>query len=96
MHHQQKGTLGTIIMSTYSATESSSSKHPGDWGRAMAVALTRLVDQARADAYDIEHHSLYGAGLHLTITEAEHGVQITIQWDPDEPGPAALSGPLSR
>lgn len=83
-------------MSTYSATESSSSKHPGDWGRAMAVALTRLVDQARADGYFIEHDNLFGASLHLTITEVAHGVQITIQWDPDEPGPAVLSGALSR
>lgn len=72
-------------MSTYSATENSSSKHPGDWGRAMAVALTRLVDQARADGHIIEHENLYGASLHLTITEAEHGVQITLRWNPEDP-----------
>lgn len=71
-------------MSTYSATENSSSKHPCDWGRAMAVALTRLVDQARAEGHDIEHDNLYGADLQLRIVEAEHGVLITIQWDPDE------------
>lgn len=80
-------------MSTYSATENSSSKHPCDWGRAMAVALTRLVDQARADGHDIEHDNLYGARLDLTITEAEHGVQITLLWDPDEPALLREQGP---
>ncbi|MEO8220934.1 MAG: hypothetical protein ABI563_09135 [Specibacter sp.] len=73
-------------MSDYSATEGSSSTHPADWGRAMAVALTRLVDQARADGHDIESDQLYGAELHLTIAEAEHGVQITLRWSPDELG----------
>lgn len=80
-------------MSTYSATENSSSKHPCDWGRAMAVALTRLVDQARADGRDIEHENLYGVDLRLRIAEAEHGVQITLLWGPGEPALLREYGP---
>lgn len=70
-------------MKDYSATEDSSSKHPADWGRAMAVALTRVVAQARADGHNIEHDNLYGADLHLTITDADEGVHITLRWSPD-------------
>lgn len=54
-------------------------------GRAMAVALPRLVDQARADGHTIEHGIPCGARLDQTNTEAEHSVQIFIQWNPDEP-----------
>lgn len=69
-------------MKNYSATVSSSSKHPADWGRAMAVALTRVVAQARSDGHDIESDNLYGAELHLTITECDQGVNITLSWNP--------------
>ncbi|POH57266.1 hypothetical protein [Arthrobacter glacialis] len=80
-------------MATYSSTESSSSKHPADWGRAMAVALTRVVAQGRADGHYIEHDNLYGADLHLTIAEAAHGVQITLCWSPDELETTKLAKP---
>lgn len=83
----RKGASRTIIMSTYSATENSSSKHPCDWGRAMAVAMTRLVEQARPNDPTNKHEYLYGSRLDLIITEAERGVEITLQWDADEPAP---------
>lgn len=80
-------------MSNYSATENSSSKQPADWGRAMAVAVTRVVAQSRADGHDLEHDNLYGADLHLRITEADHGVQITLRWNPDESADAGSTKP---
>ncbi|AIY00519.1 hypothetical protein ART_0920 [Arthrobacter sp. PAMC 25486] len=81
-------------MRNYSAIESSSSKHPADWGRAMAMALTRVVAQARADGHDIEHDNLYGTDLHLTITEADPGVQVTLRWSPDESEATGRTKPL--
>lgn len=82
----EKGHPDPLIAANYSATEGSSSKHPADWGRAMAVALSRLLDQARMDGHDIERNNLFGADLHLTIAEAEDGVQITLRWRLEESG----------
>jgi hypothetical protein len=67
----------------YKATEPASSKHPGDWGRAMAKAMAELVNQA-AEIDGVGHEELYGENLHLVIKETEDGVEITMTWDPAE------------
>ncbi|GAB3526301.1 hypothetical protein [Arthrobacter monumenti] len=68
----------------YKASETASSKHPGDWGRAMARAMADLVDQAAEDTTGRGHEELYGEDLHLLIREIEDGVEITLSWTPGE------------
>lgn len=55
---------------------------PHDWGRAMALAVTRLAEQlAPEDSEDI-HASLVGRDLHLTILDDSSGVTITVSTAP--------------
>ncbi|WP_026818153.1 hypothetical protein [Arthrobacter castelli] len=68
----------------YKASESASSKHPGDWGRAMARAMAGLASQAAKVDGGAGHEDLYGEDLHLVIVETDDGVQITLSWDPEE------------
>ncbi len=68
----------------YKASESASSKHPGDWGRAMAKAMDRLVDQAADKDTGRGHEELYGEDLHLVSRETDDGVEITLSWTPGE------------
>lgn len=68
----------------YSTTEESDSTHPHDWGRAMAVAISRLVEMAHDAGDVVEHENLYGEDLHLCVTETEHGANITLSWTPKE------------
>lgn len=66
----------------FSVTEESDSKHPHDWGRAMAVAISRLVDLAHEAGDVVEHENLYGEDLHLYVTETDDGANITMSWTP--------------
>lgn len=66
----------------YTATESASSKHPGDWGRAMARAMAELADQA-AHINGGGHEDLYGEDLHLVIRETDAGVEVVLSWEPE-------------
>ena len=60
---------------------------PHDWGRAMALAVTRLAEQlAPEDSEDI-HASLVGRDLHLKIRDDAAGVTITVSTAP-VPDPA--------
>lgn len=55
---------------------------PHDWGRAMALAVTRLAEQlAPEDSEDI-HASLVGRDLHLKIRDDPDGVTITVSTAP--------------
>jgi hypothetical protein len=66
----------------YSAEAEASSTDPHDWGRAMALAVTRLAEQlAPEDSEDI-HASLVGKDLHLTIHDDATGVTITVSTAP--------------
>lgn len=66
----------------HSAEAEASSMDPHDWGRAMALAVTRLAEQlAPADSEDI-HASLVGKDLHLKIRDAAAGVTITVSTAP--------------
>ena len=66
----------------YSAEAEASSMDPHDWGRAMALAVTRLAEQlAPADSDDI-HASLVGKDLHLKIRDDAAGVIITVSTSP--------------
>ncbi|TKV29253.1 hypothetical protein FDK12_06350 [Arthrobacter sp. NamB2] len=70
----------------FTATEESTSKHPHDWGRAMAVAICRLTDMAREAGDTVHHEALIGEDLHLFVEDTEHGVNITMSWTPREQG----------
>jgi hypothetical protein len=62
----------------YAAEAEASSTDPHDWGRAMALAVTRLAEQlAPADSEDI-HATLVGRDLHLKIRDDSDGVTITV------------------
>ncbi|MEC5190738.1 MULTISPECIES: hypothetical protein [unclassified Arthrobacter] len=66
----------------YAAEAEASSMDPHDWGRAMALAVTRLAEQiAPADSEDI-HASLVGRDLHLNIRDDDSGVTITVSTGP--------------
>ncbi|HXF02187.1 MAG TPA: hypothetical protein VN601_04285, partial [Arthrobacter sp.] len=61
-------------MNAYTASATANSKNPHDWGRAMAAALSDLVEQSESDATSPDE--LYGEKLRLVIEETESGVQI--------------------
>ncbi|WP_139146619.1 hypothetical protein [Arthrobacter sp. SW1] len=69
-------------MASYSALEKASSKHPHDWGRAVATAMTRLVEAARLDGRTFENEFLFGEELQLCIEEDENGATIRLSWAP--------------
>jgi hypothetical protein len=67
----------------YTASAEASSRHPQDWGRAMAAALTELIEQRRDDGGDVSHEDLYGEDLNLVIGAIRGGVEITLSWVPE-------------
>jgi hypothetical protein len=71
----------------YTASAEASSRHPQDWGRAMAAALTDLVEQVREDGRQVEHEDLYGEELRLVIGAIRGGVEITLTWLPEGDAP---------
>ncbi|MBT2512517.1 hypothetical protein [Arthrobacter sp. ISL-30] len=73
-------------MVSYSAVERASSKDPHDWGRAMAKAMTRLLDAARLDGQHFEHEFLFGEDLHMRIEENGDGAVVSVTWHPESQG----------
>lgn len=61
---------------------------PHDWGRAMALALTRLAEQIAPEGSDDIHAVLVGRDWHLKISDEPGGVTITVSTGPS-PDPAA-------
>ena len=79
--HGKRGHM-TEPQQNYSAEAEASSMDPHDWGRAMALAVTRLAEQlAPQDSEDI-HASLVGRNLHLKIRDDVSGVIITVSTEP--------------
>lgn len=89
-------------MATYRAIEHASSKDPNDWGRAMAVALKRLLEEAQTDRSYLEHQHLIGQDMIMRIEAEAGGVCVHLSWRPqnqddappdeDEPGALADDG----
>lgn len=75
----------------FAATAESTSKHPHDWGRAMAVAICRLTEMAREAGDPVHHEALVGEDLHLFVEDTEEGVNITMSWTPREQGALAAA-----
>ncbi len=78
----------------FTATEESTSRHPHDWGRAMAVAISRLADMAREAGDPVHHEALIGEDLHLFVEDTEGGVSITMSWTPREQAASAPGSSL--
>ncbi|MBB6406930.1 hypothetical protein [Arthrobacter sp. AZCC_0090] len=74
-------------MVSYSALEEASSKNPHDWGRAMATAMTKLLDAARIDGRHFEHEFLYGEELRMRIDENNDGATVKLTWTPTDEVP---------
>lgn len=55
---------------------------PHDWGRAMALAVTRLAEQLAPEASEDIHSSLVGRELHLKISDDPAGVRIRVSTGP--------------
>ena len=51
---------------------------PHDWGRAMALALTRLAEQIAPGGSDDIHALVVGRNLRLKISDEPGGVTITV------------------
>jgi hypothetical protein len=72
----------------YSAVAEASSMDPHDWGRAMALAVTRLAEQLAPEGSEDIHTSLVGRDLQLKIRDDGSGVTITVsttsEADPDD------------
>jgi hypothetical protein len=68
-------------MTVITARSSSSSRHPHDWGRSVAIALESLVAQSQGAQTDLETSELFGADLALRIEPLANGATITLVWD---------------
>ena len=66
------------------ARSSSSSRHPHDWGRSVAITLESLVAQSQGAETDWETSELFGADLTLRIEPLANGATVTIVWDRPE------------
>jgi hypothetical protein len=75
----------------YSAEAEATSRDPHDWGRAMALAVTRLAEQLAPEGSPDIHASLLGRDLLLRIRDDPAGVTITVSSEagPDGSGPGA-------
>lgn len=76
-------------MASYSALEKATSKHPHDWGRAMASAMDKLVEAARIDGRTLENEFLFGEELQLQVDEDPDGVTVKLSWTPDTQTPGS-------
>jgi hypothetical protein len=62
----------------HTAVESSLSRHPQDWGRALSVVLTRLAETMAREGGGTTDEVLLNREIRLHIvTEGEHGARIT-------------------
>jgi hypothetical protein len=73
-------------MAIITAHATSSSRHPHDWGRAVAIALESLVAQSQHAKTNLETSELFGADLTvriepLTIDRGKDGAAITLTWN---------------
>jgi hypothetical protein len=76
------------------AAQTSSSRHPHDWGRALSVVLTRLAEDLSGEGLGQPDEVLLDRQIRLTIVaEGEDGARITASC-PDDVTGAPESAPL--
>lgn len=61
-----------------SAEAEANSRDPHDWGRAMALAVTRLAEQLAPSGSEDIHASVVDKDFRLTIRDDPEGVLITV------------------
>ncbi|MFQ4149817.1 hypothetical protein AAGW05_14175 [Arthrobacter sp. LAPM80] len=66
-----------------SVVTESSSQHPCDWGRALACAVSQLVEQIIDTAGIDPSHEPAGLDLSLHLSDLPGGKRITATWQPD-------------
>jgi hypothetical protein len=66
----------------FAAEAEASSMDPHDWGRAMALAVTRLAEQLAPGGGEDSHTVLVGRELHLKISDDPAGVRIRVSTEP--------------
>jgi hypothetical protein len=72
------------------AVQTSSSRHPHDWGRALSVVLTRLAEDLAREGLGQPDEVLLDREIRLTIvTEGEDGARITASCPDDVTGTPA-------
>ncbi|MCU1532926.1 MAG: hypothetical protein JWO49_2497 [Arthrobacter sp.] len=77
----------------YSAEAEASSMDPHDWGRAMALAVTRLAEQIAPGDGEDSHTTLVGRELRLLISDDAAGVRIRVSTAPiSDSGPSGSEG----
>ncbi|MBF4577582.1 hypothetical protein [Frondihabitans sp. VKM Ac-2883] len=72
-------------MTVFTAESTASSRHPQDWGRAVAAALNSLVAQSQHADTDLNTSELFGADLTLHIDELADGARLTLTWTKTDP-----------
>ncbi|MDQ0239309.1 hypothetical protein [Arthrobacter bambusae] len=81
MDMREMGFAGVSVPGHPSAEAVATSREPQHWGRAMAVAISKLADQlASEDA----HEALMGRELRLRITADPDGARISVWCLPQE------------
>jgi hypothetical protein len=68
------------------AEAEANSRDPHDWGRAMALAVTRLAEQLASEGSDDIHATLVDRDLCLTIRDDPEGVLISLSTEFPERG----------
>jgi hypothetical protein len=63
----------------YTASAETTSRHPQDWGRAVAVVFERLAEQVATDEADVDA-ALLGADIALHISETADGARFDATW----------------
>jgi hypothetical protein len=65
----------------YTASENTTSRHPQDWGRAVAVVFERLAEQARVAGNGPETRNLFDADITIHVKKIPDGVTISATWE---------------
>ncbi len=76
LHNANPGTGISVVAQ-------SSSQHPCDWGRALAGAVSQLVEQIMDTTGIDPCHEPAGLDLSLHISDLPGGKRITATWQPD-------------
>ncbi|MDP9907767.1 MULTISPECIES: hypothetical protein [Arthrobacter] len=81
MDMREMDSAGVSVPGQPSAEAVATSREPQHWGRAMAVAISKLADQlASEDA----HEALMGRELRLRVTPDPDGARISVWCFPEE------------
>ncbi|WP_284756130.1 hypothetical protein [Arthrobacter sp. efr-133-R2A-120] len=81
MDMRELDSAGVSVPGQPGAEAVATSRDPHHWGRAMAVAISKLADQL---ASEDGHEALVGRDLRLRITTDPDGVRITVWCLPKE------------